>query len=162
MGPRGFFKKNPTFNCTTFLTIGVIKSRIFNSKLSVKKISHFNLGVFLILLWSWKGCPNPVLLRYLVSSKLLSELRSRPIFGGSGSDPSKIKRLRLRLRPFKIKRLRLRLRLQLRLRLRLQVNCKIENYEFVTIKKNLFSWFLPWYKITKFTYSTLRTTGHWG
>ena len=50
-----------------------------------------------------------------------SELRSRPIFGGSGSgsDPSKVTRLRLRLR--------------------LQVNCKIENYEFVTIKKNLFS-----------------------
>ena len=39
--------------------------------------------------------------------------RSRSIFGGSGSDPSKIKRLRLRL----------------------LVNCKAENYEFVTTKR---------------------------
>ena len=57
------------------------------------------------------------------------ELRSRPIFGGSGSgsgsDPSKIKRLRLR--PFKIKRLRLRL----------LVNYKAENYEFITTKKKI-------------------------
>ena len=44
-----------------------------------------------------------------------AELRSRPIFGGSGSDPSKIKRLRLRL----------------------LVNCKAENYEFVTTKKKI-------------------------
>ena len=44
---------------------------------------------------------------YSVKGEFISELRSRPIFGGSGSDPSKIKRLRL------------------------LVNCKAENYEFV-------------------------------
>ena len=42
-----------------------------------------------------------------------------------------------------------------RLRLRLLVNCKAENYEFVTTKKK---YFLPWYKITEFTCSTLGTT----
>ena len=51
-----------------------------------------------------------------------AELRSRPIFGGSGSgsDPSKIKRT------------------QFRLRLRLLGNCKAEKYEFVTTKKIIF------------------------
>ena len=44
-----------------------------------------------------------------------AEFRSRPIFGGSGSDPSKIKQLRLQL-----------------------VNCKAENYELVTTKKKYF------------------------
>ena len=63
---------------------------------------------------------------------LFAELWSRPIF--SGSDSSKIKRLRL------------------------LVNCKAENYEFVTTKK----YFLPWYKITEFTCSTLGTSGHRG
>ena len=38
-----------------------------------------------------------------------AEFRSRPIFGGSGFDPSKIKQLRLQL-----------------------VNCKAENHEFVS------------------------------
>ena len=55
----------------------------------------------------------------------LAELRSRPIFGGSGSDPSKIKRLRLRL----------------------LVYCKAENYEFVTTKKKLFSSMIKNYKV---------------
>ena len=67
-------------------------------------------------------------------------LRSRPIFGGSGSgsgsDPSKIKRLRSRLR----------------LRLRLLVNCKAENYEFVTTKKKLFSSLIQNYRIYMFDF----------
>ena len=50
-------------------------------------------------------------------------------FFGSSSYPSRIKRLRL------------------------LVNCKAENYEFVTTKKK---YFLPWYKITEC--STLGTT----
>ena len=62
--PKVFFK-NPTSDCTLFLAIGAIKSRIFNSKFGVKKILHFNLSVFLIVLWSLKGCPNSVHLRYL-------------------------------------------------------------------------------------------------
>ena len=45
---------------------------------------------------------------------LPSEFGSRPIFGGSGSDPLKIKRLRL------------------------LVNCKAEKYEFLTTTKNIF------------------------
>ena len=48
----------------------------------------------------------------------ISVLRSRSIFGGSGSDPSKIKRLRLRLR--------------------LQVNCKTVNYDFITTISKIF------------------------
>ena len=45
--------------------------------------------------------------------------------------------------------------LRLRFWLRLLVNCKAENYEFVTTKKN---YFLPSYKITNFTCSTLGTS----
>ena len=53
---------------------------------------------------------------FIINVYIYTELRSRPIFGGSGSDPSKIKRLRLRL----------------------LVYCKAENYEFVTTKKIIF------------------------
>ena len=74
MGPQGFFKKKPTLDCTPFLAIGAIENRIFNSKFGVKKILHFNLGIFLIVLWSWKGCPNPVHLRYVYFSKLKNSI----------------------------------------------------------------------------------------
>ena len=62
---------------------------------------------------------------FVTCLKLSAELRSRPIFGGSGSgsDPPKLKRLRFGFR----------------LRLRLLVNCGKKNYEFVTTKKNIFS-----------------------
>ena len=88
------------------------------------------VGPLLVCHLYWSGSYTSML--------LWAELRSHPIFGGSGSGshPSKIKRLRLRLR--------------------LLVNCKAENYEFVTTKKK---YFLPWYKITEFTCSTLGTTG---
>ena len=66
------------------------------------------VGPLLVCHLYWSGSYTSML--------LWAELRSHPIFGGSGSHPSKIKRLRLRL----------------------LVNCKAENYEFVTTKKYLF------------------------
>ena len=48
--PKVFLKKKPTLDCTPFLAIGAIENRIFNSKFGVKKILHFNLGIFLIVL----------------------------------------------------------------------------------------------------------------
>merc|ERR1711860_1289 len=65
---------------------------------------------------------------------ILAELRSRPIFGGSGSDTSKIKLLWLQLR------------------LRLLVNCKAANYEFLTTKKKLFSSLIQNYRMYMFDF----------
>ena len=64
-----------------------------------------------IAIHSLKGTVHEFLTRYVWVSV------SEP--PGSGSDPSQIKRLRLGLR--------------------LLVNCKAENYEFVTTKKKIFS-----------------------
>ena len=63
-----------------------------------------------------------------------SEVLSRPIFDGSGSDTSKIKLLWLQLR------------------LRLLVNCKAANYEFLTTKKKLFSSLIQNYRMYMFDF----------
>ena len=75
-------------------------------------------------------CPTGWYFKWQNARFSVAEWRSRPIFG---SNPSKLKWLWLRL----------------------LVNCEAENYEFVTTTKNCF---LPWFKITEFTCSTLETT----
>ena len=75
-------------------------------------------------------CYERGVIKYVWTDHLYAELRSRPIFGGSGSDPSKIKRIRLRL----------------------LVNCKAANYEFVTTKKKIFSSLIQNYRIYMFDF----------
>ena len=78
---------------------------IFSTREIISRLCRQKDSNYLRVLLSFENiCPSALY-------PYFAELRSRPIFGGSGSDPSKIKRLRL------------------------LVNCKAENYEFVTTKK---------------------------
>ena len=86
-----------------------------------------NSILFVSLSFNHCSCNNALRLYFIMAllynAALNTELQSRPIFSGSGYDPSKIKRLRL------------------------LVNCKADYYEFVTTKKNIF-FLIQNYRIT--------------
>ena len=99
---------------------------------------------------------------------MLTEHRSKEVKGGGGTGdklPAVFRsrsRSRSQSRPEPAflagagagaeKNTKCRLRLQLRLRLRLLVNCKAENYEFVTTEKKIFSSPIQNYRIYMFDF----------